>query len=132
MEDKILETCKKLILERCPDVLAIYAFGSVGTEYFRADSDVDLAIQPVTHHKIDSYELWAFAQDIARAINRDVDLIDLNAASTVFRHVILSSCRRIYCADEDRCVDIETLYITMYLNFAEERKHLIEAFKKPA
>lgn len=132
MDNLLLNTCKKLILERYPNMLAIYVFGSVGTPYFTKDSDIDIAIQPLTHHKIDSYELWKFAQEIAIAINRDVDLIDLNAASTVFRYEIITTGRRIYCSDENHCNDIEVLYISMYLNFAEERKDLLEAFKKPA
>ncbi len=132
MNKQLLEKCKSLITEHYPDVLAIYAFGSIGREHFSAKSDIDLAIQPSSYNQVDSYELWNFAQEIASAINRDVDLIDLNAASTVFRYEILSTGERIYCSDENRCADIEVLYITSYLNFAEERKDLLEAFKNSA
>ena len=132
MGNTLLDTCKKLILERYPNLIAIYAFGSVDTPYFTHNSDVDLAIQPATHHQIDHYELWKFAQEIAIAIDRDVDLIDLNAATTVFRYEIIRTGRRIFCSNEDRGTDIEVLYISMYLSFHEERKDLLEAFKKPA
>ena len=100
-------------------MLAIYVFGSFGTKYGRADSDVDLAI--LTQAAIDPVVLWDLAQKIAIDINRDVDLIDMNNASTIFRYVIISSGTRFYTKNALRTAFIENSYGSMYLRFKDDR-----------
>lgn len=41
---EILTTSLEMINEQFPNIWAVYLFGSFGTEYERADSDLDLAI----------------------------------------------------------------------------------------
>jgi uncharacterized protein len=115
----ILEIAQAKIVAAFPDVLAIYVFGSFGTKYERQDSDVDLAILSVNPAEV--VTLWNLAQEIAIAINRDVDLIDLKNASTVFRHVIISSGTRFYTKDASRSAFFENSCSSMYLRFKDDR-----------
>lgn len=117
--EKILDIAKSKLLTAIPDVLAIYAFGSFGTKYERKDSDLDLAILP--KKSMDSVALWNLAQEVAIEINKDVDLIDLLTASTIFRHQIITTGIRLYCSDKQHCDFIENCYISMYLRFKEDR-----------
>ncbi len=117
--EHILNVAKEKILMAFPDVLAIYIFGSFGTKYEKKDSDLDVAILPTKG--VDTIVLWNLAQEIAIKINKDVDLIDLTSASTVFRHQIISSGTRIYCHDETQCAFIENCFTSMYLRFKEDR-----------
>ncbi len=116
---KILGVAKEKIINSFPDALAIYVFGSFGTKYEHKESDVDLAILAPT--SIDSYTLWNLAQEIAIEIDRDVDLIDLKSASTVFQHVIISSGTRFYTKDATRCAFFENSTSSMYLRFKDDR-----------
>jgi len=116
---KILAVAQEKILQAFPEVLAIYVFGSFGTKYERPDSDVDLAILPEL--AVDVVTLWNLAQEISVKIKKDVDLIDLKNASTVFRHIIISSGYRFYTKDITKCAFIENNFGSMYLRFKEDR-----------
>ena len=122
----MLDQCLQLILKKYPTVLSVYAFGTILTEYFTKDSDIDLAIYPT--EPIDTFQLWSFAQEIASQLDRDIDLIDLTKASVVFRHEIISTGQRIYCKDQGECDYLEGLFLSMYVRFNEERKDILKDF----
>ncbi len=119
--EDILNRIKQKILNAYPDIIAIYVFGSFGTKYERKDSDLDIAILPA--NPIDGVKLWYFAQELASEIDKDVDLIDLLQASTVFRYVIITTGKRIYCSDTNKSGEIESIYRSMYLRFKEDREY---------
>jgi predicted nucleotidyltransferase len=85
-------TCSEIIINRIlkiiPQVWAIYRFGSAGTPFERPDSDIDLAI--LAPNPLDNLARWELAQSLAISLNKDVDLVDLQLASTVLRHQIVS------------------------------------------
>lgn len=123
---QILEYAKQQILNRASSVLAIYVFGSFGNPYETTSSDLDLAILSTT--SLDSVELWTISQNIAIEIDRDVDLIDLQKASTVFRFQVITTGTRIYCKDEKKCDVQENFYISRYLHLNEERAEILQSF----
>jgi predicted nucleotidyltransferase len=121
--EETLNFLVKKITEKYQDVIAIYLFGSFGTEYENANSDVDLALSFKTSP--DTVELWNFAQELAVGINKDVELIDLKRSTTVFQFEVLRLGKRVYCQDEGQADKLENLWISMYLRFNEERKDLL-------
>jgi uncharacterized protein len=70
------------ILNKNISPATIYIFGSYVKGILRSDSDIDIAY--LSEKKIDDYERFMLAQEIADELGRNVDLIDLNQASTVF------------------------------------------------
>ncbi len=118
-----LSTVIKKIKDNYPQVQAIYLFGSFGTEYETRESDVDIAL--LLPQKGDAVSLWELAQEIAIELNRDIDLIDLRSASTVFQYQILMTGKRIFCLDNEYCDMFEMTCLSMYLRLNEERKSLI-------
>ena len=58
-----------------PSLRAVYLFGSVVTEHFTEDSDIDVAV--LTSEPMDALLRWKLIQQLAIALNRDVDLVDL-------------------------------------------------------
>lgn len=123
-----LNTAISEITETYPDVIAIYLFGSFATPFENKNSDVDLAI--LRDRETNTIELWELAQKIACKIDRDVDLIDLQKASTVFRYQIFTTGHPIYCQDERSLSWFENLVISMYLRFQEERKEILENYSR--
>lgn len=125
---KALEKTIEVIKEKYPDVWGIYLFGSFGTPYERVDSDLDVAI--LLKQPINSLALWELAQNIAIQINKDVQIIDIRQASTVFQNEIIRDERRIYCSHPKECDALESLYLAMYLRLNEERQEILDDFKE--
>jgi predicted nucleotidyltransferase len=82
---------------RWPALLALYVYGSVARGDTGPDSDVDLAI--LLPGKADVLALWEAGNDLAVRLRRDVDLVDLRAASTVMQHQIVTTGVRLWAAD---------------------------------
>lgn len=120
-----IETAIPIIVGHEPKVQAVYLFGSFGTESERSDSDVDLALLlPVGAR--DSLAASALAGALAQTLGREVDLINIRAANTVFQKEIVMSDRRIYCADPAAADEFEMMVISSYQKLNEERREIIE------
>ena len=128
MPSSNVEYAIQTIVEALPDVAGIYIFGSAGTNFEKKDSDIDLAI--LTISPILPAFLWDLSQIIAVHLSKDVDLINLKDASTVFCFQIISTGKRVYCRDQAICDEFEMLAYSSYLRLNEERKEIIDAIKK--
>lgn len=120
---RILECARGKILEALHEVSAIYVFGSFGTAYETTYSDLDLAV--LSTETLDPVDLWHLSQEIAMEIGRDVEIIDMQKASTVFRFQVITTGLRIYCGDIKYCDALETSYLSMYLKLNEERADIL-------
>ncbi|WP_234117375.1 type VII toxin-antitoxin system MntA family adenylyltransferase antitoxin [Clostridium hydrogenum] len=85
----------------------IYVFGSAARNELMEDSDIDIAY--LSDVSLSNYEIFMLANDIADVVKRDIDLIDLNKASTVFKVQIVGNGKVIYCID-----DTKRMYFEMY------------------
>jgi predicted nucleotidyltransferase len=111
-----------------PDVVAIYLFGSAAAGQLRADSDIDLAVLPDT--PVPVAQLWSLAQGLAVSAGRDVDLIDLQSVSTVMRAQVVSTGKRLYCADESLCNEFEDRVYADYARLNEERRYILDDIRE--
>ncbi len=116
------------ILKHLSDVIAVYRFGSWGTEHERADSDVDLAVLPTA--PLEPMQRWNLAQAVANLLGRDVDLVDLLRASTVMRAQVIAYGARLYCADEAVCSTFETYVFSSYARLNEERSAILHDIRQ--
>ena len=111
-----------------PDVLAVYLFGSAATGELRPDSDIDLAVLCTT--PLPATRLWSLAQSLAVSARRDVDLIDLRSASTVMRAQVVSTGKRLFCANETVCSEFEDRVYSDYARLNEERRHILDDIRE--
>lgn len=118
----------EIIQKKLPNVKAIYLFGSYDTPFKNKESDIDIAI--IASSPINAVERWQVAEEIARFLKKDVDLIDLKDASTVMRFQIITSGKRLFCNDPFFCDMFETTAYSMYEKLNEERYELLEDIKK--
>lgn len=121
---KIVETLRQLL----PGVIAIYVFGSTGSKFERPESDIDLAVLCAT--KMATTERFFLQEKIAQLLHRDVDLVDLLQASTVFRFQIVSTGKLIFCQNKYVCDVFEMFVYSSYLRFNDERREILDAVKK--
>ena len=92
-EDQIVAVLR----EKLPGLLAVYLFGSQALNMAGPDSDIDLAI--LAGGRQDTLTLWNLGQDLASMFDRDVDLLDLRAATTVMQYQIITTGRRLWKKD---------------------------------
>ncbi|MEW6683037.1 MAG: nucleotidyltransferase domain-containing protein [Nitrospirota bacterium] len=113
----------RCIRDGLPDVVAIYRYGSAGTQHERPDSDVDLAVLPARPLTFDTMlKLSGALSDVA---GRQVDLVDLLKAPTILRAQIVAYGERLYCADERAGSVFEDYVFSSYARFNEERRALV-------
>lgn len=106
----------------------IMLFGSINKDYFRNDSDIDIAF--LSDFNLSQYDIFMLAQELADILKRDVDLVDLNKASTVFKVQIISTGRIIYSSDEYRRATFMMRALKEYALLNEERKIIIDNMLK--
>lgn len=82
---------------RFPGLLALYLYGSAARGEDGPHSDVDLAV--LLPGKADPVALWEAGNELALRLARDVDLVDLRAASTVMQYQIITTGERLWTRD---------------------------------
>lgn len=68
----------------------------------------------------DPVALWDQAGELADQVGRDVDLVDLRKASTVFQHQIVTKGRRLFSADSR--ADLYEAFILSEKTALDERR----------
>lgn len=120
----IIQLLVESLIARIPNLVAIYRFGSYGTDMQRADSDIDLGLQP--DEPLDPVHLFHMAGELATLAERDVDLVDMITCSTVMRAQIVATGTQIYCADRYRCEDFATTAYSRYAHLNEARRGILD------
>lgn len=117
-QDAVLQ----VLQHRFPHALAFYLFGSQATGQAGADSDVDLAV--LLPGYADAQQLWDAATELAKLLDRHVDLLDLRAASTVMQHQVLTTGQRLW-GDALAAGLFECFVLTEKLHLDEARAGLL-------
>ncbi|WP_258049710.1 type VII toxin-antitoxin system MntA family adenylyltransferase antitoxin [Clostridium weizhouense] len=103
-------------------------FGSAAKGTLRDDSDIDIAF--LTEKDVDSYECFIKAQELADIFKREVDLINLNTSSTVFKAQVIGTGKRIYCSDDTKRMFFEMRALKSYAMLNEEREVILKKIKE--
>lgn len=111
-----------------PEAWAIYVFGSYATQEQSGESDLDLAL--LSPGPLEPVGLWECSQRLAGRFGTDVDLVDLWAASTVFRAQILNKGERLACFQSKEANLFETTALSQYLRFNEERAEILAGIRQ--
>lgn len=115
------------VLSTYPDTQAIYLFGSWGTEDEWPTSDVDIALllPPEEAKQAGSLALSDLRFALEELLKKDVDLINLRLAPTVFQKEIILAERRIFCADRYAADEFEMLVLSFYQKLNQERAEVL-------
>ena len=120
----IVDYCQRNII----NIKAIYLFGSQVTGLARKDSDIDIAI--LCSAPLSAEVCWDLSQDLAILLNCDVDLLDLQQASTVMQAQIIYTGKKIFTANESDNAFFETYVFSDYIRLNEQRKEILLDIKK--
>lgn len=110
------------VRSKVKNVKLIYLFGSFASGEQHANSDLDIAILPIK--ALDNVTRWQIAQDLACELDIDVDLIDLNTASTVLCQQVITQGQLLWGdVNDDDIFTVKT--ISMYQNLQVERSMIL-------
>ncbi len=121
------ETIVKFLREKLNPEL-IYLYGSFAQGEGRKDSDIDLAVYCTDPRE--AYALFLLANELAQRLRRDVDLVELQRASTVFRAQVITSGKLLYCKDKTFQGYYEMRVLKDYAKLNEERNVILDAIRE--
>lgn len=127
IDNEYIEKIKKFLIEELSPFI-IYVFGSSVDGIFREDSDIDIAF--ISDKKFSEYELFITAQELADILKREVDLINLENASTVFKAQVVGKGKVIYCNDDTRRMYFEMYAFKDYALLNEERAEILDGIRQ--
>jgi predicted nucleotidyltransferase len=129
-DERIVRELRSACVRRLPDatVQAVYLFGSAAVAALRPESDLDIAL--LLELPIDDRMAHELAQDLACALGREVDLIDLRRASTVLATQVVGSGRRIETGDAGAAARFEYQTLAEYASLNERRGAAIKTFRE--
>lgn len=122
MTNEYFDKIKKFLIEKVNPSFII-VFGSIAKGTDHKESDIDVAFYSET--TFSSYDLFMISQELADLLKKEVDLVDIRKASTVFQAQIFTTGKVIFCADETLRMKMEMTALSMYAKLNEERKHIL-------
>lgn len=112
-----------VLTERVPGLVCVVLFGSSATGTAGPESDLDLAV--LAARPLGPLERFDVQEAVAARVGRDVDLVDLRAASTVMQAQIVSTGRVVLDTDPDERARFETVVYSSYAMLNEERAGIL-------
>lgn len=122
-----VELIKEKLIEKTSAFLIIL-FGSAAAGKMRGDSDIDIAY--LSDKELSEYEVFSISQELAGLMGRDIDLIDMSKASTVFKANILGTGKIIYSTDEKKKHEFQIRTFKEYCLLNEERKGILDRVRE--
>lgn len=117
-----------VVADALPDAWAIYAFGSVVRGDDTPKSDLDLAVLlPPGSAVPDKLGLIA---EVAGAIRRDVDIVDLRRANLDLVHALLNEGHQLLVRREEETLVWEAERMTDYALFNPRRAGIVEQYMR--
>ena len=126
--EEIKEILNKLVeyLKNEIDPFAIILFGSYSRNTQNKESDIDIAIKG---NNIDLKKIYELKQKLEDISQKDVDLVDLDDISDVFRYEILMNGIKLFCQDDYKFDLYKLDMCREYLELNESRQDIIQRVK---
>lgn len=116
----------KAATELLPSAKLVYLFGSEADGSSSVQSDIDLAV--LLPQKLDPIARFEFQEKLAHRFSRDVDLVDLLAASTVLQHQIIQNGKLLW-GEKNEQMQFEMQVLSMYQHLNEERSEILKQYQ---
>lgn len=126
--EEIKEILNKMVeyLKNEINPFAIILFGSYSRNTQNKESDIDIAIKG---NNIDLQKIYELKQKLEDISQKDVDLVDLDDISDVFRYEILMNGIKLFCQDDYKFDLYKLDMCREYLELNESRQDIIQRVK---
>jgi len=127
IKDKIQELIA--YIKQNENIIALYIFGSYGTEYQHATSDVDFAILFGTSPTL--FKELEIESDICQIFERDdIDVVNLNKSPIDISHQVLYTGDLLFCRDEILLADFKEKVLNIYGDYGIVLKKFYDDFQE--
>ncbi len=123
MDANLTQRVVTILREALPQLRLVYLFGSQARGDAQPSSDVDLAV--LTPTPLPPMLRFDLQERLASAANRDVDLIDLQSASTVLRVQVIEGGAVIFEVNKEDRWQFETRCLSEYAYLNDERAGIL-------
>ena len=110
------------------NVAAAYLLGSAAEGRLRPDSDVDIAVLPLSLNGLQLAERLSLAAELSRLVGREVDLGVLTTRNLVYAKEAVARGRRIFDRDHSTTATFEMYALSMYASLQEARREVLRAY----
>jgi len=115
-------------LGRHARVAAAYLLGSAAEGRLRSDSDVDIAVLPVTPDGLPLLDRLHLAAELGSIVGREVDLGVLTTRNLVYAKEAVTRGRLIFDRDHPVTARFEMYALSMYASLQEARREVLRAY----
>ncbi len=124
------ERIVKIVHGHYPSVEAIYLFGSYaqGDQWPQSDVDIALLLPPADARDERVMAISPCRMELADALGKELDLVNLRLVSTVFQNEIIHSGRRFFTAGEEAALSFEMKVLSAHQKLNEERGKILKSF----
>ncbi|MEH6394625.1 type VII toxin-antitoxin system MntA family adenylyltransferase antitoxin [Pseudoalteromonas sp.] len=126
MTSAIEQRIVTFLLKHIEGIKLIYLFGSHSKGTANNNSDIDIAIMSL--QPLDNVLRFNIAQQLAIDLDTDIDLVDLNSASTVLQMQVISTGKKLFGESVFDITYAAQIY-SMYGRLQEDRQEIINDFK---
>ena len=106
----------------------VYLFGSAQRGELRPESDVDLAFYSA--EPVDALRLLNTREQLASALSRDVDLIDLSASNDVIRAQVIGYGEPLIVDEPSLLCELQMRWLKQYAMLNHERAPILERIRR--
>lgn len=110
-------------------ICAAFLLGSAATDRMRPESDIDIAILLVRGRRPDDLQRISLATELSLAAGIPVDLGILSSDNLIYAKEAILRGKEIYCGDRKYTDLMTTALLGMYVNFQEERREVLNAYR---
>jgi len=113
---------------KCEDIIALFLFGSYGTEKQTPLSDVDLGFLPAEEKLGLEKELSLLAKLEEIGKSEDINLVNLRKASVDLQMEVISTGKLLYCRDKNKLADFKERVIRVYCDFEPDLRNFYKDY----
>lgn len=103
-----------------PHAAFVYLLGSVGTDRFREDSDIDIAFFPLSGFDLGG--LLDLKIELEVDLDREVDLISLKGIDPIFGRQVVETGRLLFATDSGCLLSWKADQLSRYPDFKRSRE----------
>lgn len=119
METAMFQQIKDFLIKKV-NPLFIIVFGSYAKGKTHKNSDIDIAFYS-DDRSLTTYDIFQLSQELADILKLEVDLVNIDFASTVFQAQIYTTGKVIYSKNDTFLKNHQMTALSMYANLNEER-----------
>jgi predicted nucleotidyltransferase len=117
MKDDLIKKIEQYLLNK---VSFAYLFGSIVTDDFRDESDIDVGVY-LLDNALETYNLKSELEDLT---DRSVDVIKLDVNDPIISMQVIANGKLLFANDQKKVISFKANLYTRYIDFKISRREL--------